>query len=69
MIERQNAWLFFHLHEFRYGDSTDFCGHKGLVRETVRPFSRESSTDTGSDHSAFVSGNIKSVGRMRCGVE
>jgi len=69
MIEGKNPRLVFHCHEFRYGNSTDFRGHQGLIRKTVRTFSCQAAAHAGGNHSTFVTVDVESVGCMRGGVQ
>lgn len=65
MVERKDSRLVWHGHDFRYGNSTDFRGHQGLIGKTVGPFSCESSADASGNHSAFVAVDVEAVGGAR----
>lgn len=69
VIEGEDPRLFFHSHDIRYGNSTDFGCHQGLIRETVRSFSCEASAYTRGDHSAIVTLDVEAVRGVRGGVQ
>lgn len=65
MIKGKDPRPFLHGHEFRYGNSTDFRCHQGLIGKTVRSFSGESTAHAGGDHAAFVAVDVEAVGGVR----
>lgn len=61
MVKRKDSRLLFHGHDFRYGNSTDFRCHQGLIREAVRSFTCESATYACGDHPTFMADDVESV--------